>query len=137
MTGFTSAEWDITDPAAARDLIEPGDVLINCAAFTDVDGAEANPERARAVNAAGPEHLATACAAVGARLIHISTDYVFGGAPGRDRPMNPTISPRRCRSTAGPSSTVNAPCWRPARRPGLSALPGFIPATTAAATSSR
>jgi dTDP-4-dehydrorhamnose reductase len=93
VTGFTSAEWDITDPAAARDLIEPGDVLINCAAFTDVDGAEAHPERAHAVNATGPEHLATACAAVGARLIHISTDYVFGGAPGRDRPYEPDDQP--------------------------------------------
>lgn len=57
-------------------------MLINCAAFTDVDGAEANPERP-AVNATGPEHLATACAAVGARLIHISTDYARRGArPG-------------------------------------------------------
>ncbi len=76
---FTSKQWDITDPAAAERIIEGGDVVINCAAYTNVDGAESDEAAAYAVNAAGPEHLARACARAGARLIHVSTDYVFCG----------------------------------------------------------
>lgn len=93
VTGFTSGQWDITDAAAARELIEPGDVVVNCAAYTDVDGAESEPERAFAVNAEAPGYLAAACAAVGARLIHLSTDYVFGGPPARQRPYEPDDAP--------------------------------------------
>jgi len=55
------------------------DIVINCAAYTDVDGAEANMEEAYAVNAAGVRNIAEACRRVGARLIHFSTDFVFGG----------------------------------------------------------
>lgn len=76
---LTSSEWDITDPAAADRIIQRGDVVINCAAYTNVDGAESDESRAYAVNAAGPEHIARACARVGARLIHVSTDFVFAG----------------------------------------------------------
>jgi dTDP-4-dehydrorhamnose reductase len=76
---LTSAEWDITDPAAAERFIQSGDVVINCAAYTKVDAAEEEPERAHAVNAVGPENVAQACARAGADLIHISTDYVFSG----------------------------------------------------------
>ncbi|OBK20537.1 dTDP-4-dehydrorhamnose reductase [Mycobacterium asiaticum] len=75
----TSSEWDITDASAARGLIERGDVVVNCAAYTDVDGAESDEARAYAVNATGPQILARACAQAGARLIHVSTDYVFDG----------------------------------------------------------
>jgi len=71
--------------------------VINCAAVTAVDAAQADPARAHAVNAAGPGHLAAACARVGAVLIHLSTDYVFsgdfGGLPPRpydiDDPTHP------------------------------------------------
>ena len=55
------------------------DVVINCAAWTDVDGCEVNRDRAFAVNATGPENLAQACRAANAALITISTDYVFDG----------------------------------------------------------
>jgi dTDP-4-dehydrorhamnose reductase len=79
VAAFTSAQWDITDAAAAEHLIRPGDVVINCAAYTDVDGAESDEDRAHLVNAVGPGHLARACARVGADLVHISTDYVFSG----------------------------------------------------------
>ncbi|VDM87622.1 dTDP-4-dehydrorhamnose reductase [Mycobacterium basiliense] len=79
MLAKTSSQWDITDPAAADRIIQTGDVVINCAAYTDVDGAETEESRAYAVNATGPEILARACARVGARLIHVSTDYVFDG----------------------------------------------------------
>lgn len=77
---LTSSEWDITDPTAAERFIQSGDVVVNCAAFTKVDAAEQEPERAYAVNAVGPEHVAHACARAGADLIHISTDYVFSGS---------------------------------------------------------
>ena len=89
LLALTSAQWDITDPAAGRDLLAVGDVVVNCAALTAVDVAEADESRAHAVNAAGAGHVARACAAAGARLIHISTDYVFGGAgsAGPPRPF--------------------------------------------------
>lgn len=74
-------DLDITSPesvAALFDEITP-DVVINCAAWTAVDAAEENERGAYAVNAEGPAVLATQCARVGARLVHISTDYVFAG----------------------------------------------------------
>jgi dTDP-4-dehydrorhamnose reductase len=79
VAALTSAEWDITEPAAAQRVVRAGDVVINCAAYTKVDAAESDPERAHEVNAVGPGHVARACAAVGAGLVHISTDYVFSG----------------------------------------------------------
>lgn len=79
---LTRREFDITDPDAARRHVQGGDVVVNCAAFTNVDAAEADPDAAHAINAAGPGYLARACADAGARLIHISTDYVFSGVFG-------------------------------------------------------
>lgn len=93
VTGYTSGQWDITDPDAAERHIAAGDIVVNCAALTDVDGCESDPERAQRVNADGPARLAAACADVGARLIHISTDYVFGADAGRDRPYEPSDVP--------------------------------------------
>jgi dTDP-4-dehydrorhamnose reductase len=61
-------------------------VIVNAAAWTDVDGAESNPEGAHAVNAEGPLHLASAAKAVGAVFAHVSTDYVFSGVS--DRPWS-------------------------------------------------
>ena len=55
------------------------DVVFNCAAFTNVDGCETNFAAAFAANALGPMNLARACAATGATLVHVSTDYVFAG----------------------------------------------------------
>ncbi|ORW90212.1 NAD(P)-dependent oxidoreductase [Mycobacterium sp. IEC1808] len=83
---FTSSQWDITDPAAAERIIRAGDVVVNCAAYTNVDGAESDEAAAYAVNATGPGHLARACAKVGARLIHVSTDYMFTGPPPETGP---------------------------------------------------
>ena len=89
---LTSSQWDITDPTAAERIIQNGDVVVNCAAYTNVDGAESDEARACAVNAAGPEHIARACARVGAPLIHVSTDYVFSGdfGDGAPRPYEPS-----------------------------------------------
>ncbi len=83
---LTSSQWDITDPQAARQIVQAGDVVVNCAAYTNVDDAEADQARAHAVNAAGPEYLAQACARAGARMVHISTDYVFSGDFGHAAP---------------------------------------------------
>ncbi|HTZ14921.1 MAG TPA: dTDP-4-dehydrorhamnose reductase [Mycobacterium sp.] len=89
---LTSSQWDITDPQAADQIVQTGDAVINCAAYTNVDGAEGDEARAYAVNAAGPEHIARVCARVGARLIHISTDYVFSGvfSGAASRPYEPS-----------------------------------------------
>jgi dTDP-4-dehydrorhamnose reductase len=83
---LTSSQWDITDPQAAGQIVRSGDVVINCAAYTNVDAAEGDEATAYAVNAAGPERIAQACARAGARLVHISTDYVFSGDFGGSAP---------------------------------------------------
>jgi len=83
VTATTREELDITDAAACRQRVSAAvgsdDIVINAAAWTDVDGAETQEAAAHRVNAAGVSHLVAACAAVGARLVHVSTDYVFGG----------------------------------------------------------
>ena len=86
-------ELDIVDEGSVAALFERErpDVAINCAAWTDVDGAESNADAARAVNADGAGNLARAAAAAGTPLLHVSTDYVFDGkapvdAAGNDRP---------------------------------------------------
>jgi dTDP-4-dehydrorhamnose reductase len=89
VAAMTSTQWDITDAGAAERIVEPGDVVVNCAAYTAVDAAESDPARAHAVNAVGPGNVARACATVGARMIHLSTDYVFSGAfDGSPRPYD-------------------------------------------------
>ncbi|HEX2213060.1 MAG TPA: dTDP-4-dehydrorhamnose reductase [Mycobacterium sp.] len=82
---LTSSDYDITDAAAAERFVDTGDVVINCAAYTSVDAAETDAERAHLVNAEGPANIARACARAGARLIHISTDYVFSGRFSADQ----------------------------------------------------
>jgi dTDP-4-dehydrorhamnose reductase len=77
---LTSADCDITDPAAVERVVESGDLVINCAAYTDVDAAEGDEATAYAVNVTGPGNIAQACARAGAEMIHISTDYVFSGS---------------------------------------------------------
>src|SRR5437870_5374986 len=84
---------DITDDSAIEAALdrERPDVLFNCAAWTDVDGCERDPNHARLANARGPELLAAACRRHTALLITISTDYVFDGEKDgfytqRDRP---------------------------------------------------
>lgn len=76
---YTRSGLDITDPAAVESAVRPGDIVLNCAAYTAVDRAESDTAAAFAINATGPEILARACGRAGARLIHISTDYVFPG----------------------------------------------------------
>jgi dTDP-4-dehydrorhamnose reductase len=92
---LTSSQWDIADPQRADEIVQAGDVVINCAAYTAVDDAERDRDRAHAINAAGPDYIARACARAGAQMVHISTDYVFDGSashpyePGDDtRPLS-------------------------------------------------
>jgi len=93
--GVAHSELDIGDPAAVDAAVErqQPDVIINVAAYNAVDDAEKNPELAYRVNATGPGNLARAAERAGARIIHISTDYVFDGkasVPYRpDSPTNP------------------------------------------------
>ena len=79
VTTATRERLDITDAAAVEAAVAGHQVVFNAAAWTDVDGAEAAEDRATAINGAGVEHLARACAATGALLVHMSTDYVFAG----------------------------------------------------------
>ncbi|GAA2619714.1 dTDP-4-dehydrorhamnose reductase [Dactylosporangium fulvum] len=82
VTAVKRADLDITDAAAVRAMVDGHDVVINAAAWTDVDGAESDEAAATAVNGTGVAHLASACAATGTRLLHVSTDYVFAGNAG-------------------------------------------------------
>ncbi|AVV40790.1 dTDP-4-dehydrorhamnose reductase [Streptomyces sp. ID05-04B] len=79
VTGLGRDRLDITDPAAVRAAVPGHSVVVNCAAWTDVDGAERSEAAATAVNGTGVRHLAAACADGGAILLHLSTDYVFPG----------------------------------------------------------
>jgi dTDP-4-dehydrorhamnose reductase len=88
-------ELDVADPAAVRrafDALAPA-VLVNAAAYTAVDRAESEPMAAARVNAHGPAVLAAACQERGARLVHVSTDFVFDGAASTpyayDAPTHP------------------------------------------------
>ncbi|MDA3630151.1 dTDP-4-dehydrorhamnose reductase [Saccharopolyspora sp. WRP15-2] len=93
-----SAELDITDREAVADAVDSfaetardadlRPVVINASAYTAVDAAESDEERARLVNAEGPAQLAKTCHRNGIPLLHVSTDYVFGG--DADRPYEPT-----------------------------------------------
>jgi len=84
VVGFDLPEFDLTSRAQVLDemvRLQPA-VIVNCAAFTNVDGCETQEELATRVNSVGPGFLAEAAQAIGAVLVHISTDYVFAGDKG-------------------------------------------------------
>lgn len=95
---FTDVEeLDITNRDAVMNFVKENDikVVVNCAAYTNVDKAEDDEATAELINAQAVKHLAEACKSNEATLIHISTDYVFGGNEGNtprteDEPVNPT-----------------------------------------------
>jgi dTDP-4-dehydrorhamnose reductase len=96
LVGLTRAELDVTDAAAVEDALRRvrPNAALNCAAWTDVDGAETAEDRALAVNATAAGVLARACSAVGARLVHVSTDYVFDGQAARPYVESDPVAPR-------------------------------------------
>jgi dTDP-4-dehydrorhamnose reductase len=94
LAAFSRREVDVTDHGAVKAAVESRrpDVIINCSAYTNVDGAEDDPSTALAVNAIAVRSMARAAAEAGAALVHYSTDFVFDGtavAPYReeDRPQ--------------------------------------------------
>ena len=73
------AELDITDAGAVLQAAKGVNAIVNCAAYTNVDAAEDNEDISHLINATAAANLAAAAKAEGALLIHVSTDYVFGG----------------------------------------------------------
>lgn len=93
VVGLKHSELDISDPQAVNAAIDAHrpEIVVNAAAYNAVDDAEKNVDAAYRANAAGPANLAAAAQRVGARIIHISTDYVFDGKSTKPyRPTDPT-----------------------------------------------
>lgn len=118
------AQWDIADVGAARDRLarHRPDVLVNCAAFTDVDACESLSGEAMRANGEAPGVLARACAAAGVPLVHLSSDYVFDGTArepyGEAAPTNPLsaygaskLAGERAVAEAGGASLVVRTAW--------------------------
>ena len=123
VTATTHGELDIGDAAAVAAHVadlQP-QLIINTAAYTAVDKAESEPDVAMCINAAGPGHLARAARACGARLIHLSTDFVFDGRAS---------SPYRTDHPPAPLSVYGASKLA-GEREVLEALPGAIVVRTA------
>jgi dTDP-4-dehydrorhamnose reductase len=93
LTALDRAGLDITDADAVARAVRGHDVVVNAAGWTDVDGAETAEAAATKVNGHAVETLARACAASGARLLHISTDYVFPGDATTPYPEDAKTSP--------------------------------------------
>ena len=93
LASFSRRDLDVSSVSAVRDAVQSvcPDVIINCAAYTNVDAAEREPERAFEVNALGVRALARAAAEIDAVLVHFSTDFVFDGVT--DRPYLETDAP--------------------------------------------
>lgn len=83
LPGVETVKLDITDLQAVRQMVQANDVkvIVNCAAYTNVDNAEEDQDFCALLNAKAPENLAVAMKEVDGLLVHVSTDYVFGGDP--------------------------------------------------------
>jgi dTDP-4-dehydrorhamnose reductase len=105
--GYTRADLDVTDRAAVRQAIGSGDVVINCAAWTDVDGAEEHEAEAMRVNRDGARNVAEAAGTV----VYVSSDYVFDGTKREpyveSDPVNPLSAYGRTK-LAGERATADA-----------------------------
>ncbi|MBO4205434.1 dTDP-4-dehydrorhamnose reductase [Micromonospora echinofusca] len=93
VTATTRRDLDITDPDAVRAAVDGHELVLNTAAWTDVDGAEQQEAAATRVNGTGAGYLAASCAATGARLVHVSTDYVFAGEATEPYPEDAPTAP--------------------------------------------
>jgi len=123
VTAHGRADLDVTDAAAVAAAVAGHDVVINSAAYTKVDDAESHEDDAYAVNARGPAVLATAASAAGAKLVHVSTDYVFDGTGTSPYPEDAPLAPlgaygrtkaageEAIRATAPDSSWIVRAAW--------------------------
>jgi len=93
VTACSHRDLDVTDAGAVEAAVAGHDVVVNTAAWTDVDAAEDQPQRAHTVNALGPANLAVACLRSHARLVQISTDYVFDGTAAAPYEESATTCP--------------------------------------------
>lgn len=93
VTAASRSELEVTDAGAVAAAVPGHDVVVNTAAYTDVDGAEAEEDRAMAVNGVAPGLLARACAATGALLLQVSTDYVLAGDASTPYPEDAPTGP--------------------------------------------
>jgi dTDP-4-dehydrorhamnose reductase len=94
VTALSRSELDITDAAAVSEAVAGHTVVINAAAYTNVDEAESHEEDATAINATGAGNLARAAAAHGATLVQYSTDYVFDGTATEPYDENGALAPQ-------------------------------------------
>jgi dTDP-4-dehydrorhamnose reductase len=94
VTAADLPELDITDAAAVDTAVAGHDIVVNVAAWTAVDAAEEKEAAAFAVNAVGPSYLARACARHGARMMQVSTDYVFSGDADKPYAEDAPVAPR-------------------------------------------
>ncbi len=99
--GAGRKEFDLTDPAAASNFITSygPDAVVHCSAYTAVDKAEDNVELCRKVNVEGPRNIARACKGIGAKMLYLSTDYVFPGTG---------VAPYEVDDPTGPQSVYGA-----------------------------
>lgn len=106
------ADLDVTDAQACHDAVRRHDVVVNAAAWTAVDDAETHEAEAFAVNAVGAANLARAVATHGARLVHVSTDYVFAGDAVTPYTEDAPLAPRSAygRTKAAGEWAVRAYC---------------------------
>ncbi|TFD70087.1 dTDP-4-dehydrorhamnose reductase [Cryobacterium sp. Hb1] len=93
VTALGRSELDVTNLEAVKAAVAGHDVIINCAAYTKVDDAESHEDEAYQVNAVGPWNLAVAASALQAKLVQISTDYVFDGSATTPYAENTPHSP--------------------------------------------
>jgi len=94
VTAATRSQLDVTDADAVAAAVPGHDVVVNAAAWTDVDNAEQHEVEATRVNGLAPQLLAAACAAARARLVQVSTDYVFAGDASQPYAEDAPVAPR-------------------------------------------
>ncbi len=124
VTALARTELDVTDAAACRRAVAEAApaAVVNCAAWTDVDGAESSEAAATAVNGAGAGNVAAAAAAAGAHLVHVSTDYVFDGRAAEPYVEQDAVAPasaygrsklagERAVAEAAPESAIVRSSW--------------------------
>jgi dTDP-4-dehydrorhamnose reductase len=111
-TASRSADLDIRDPEACLAAVAGHDIVANCAGYTAVDDAEAHEADAFAVNAVGAANLARAAHGHGARMVHVSTDYVFAGDADEPYAEDAPLAPRSAygRTKAAGEWAVEAHC---------------------------